>query len=115
MSTTFGCYRDVCGIGLPNGETGAYNIRPAVSPASREAGDALACRGARAPKDGRLPRLVPARLLAALRPDPSVPFELPSAAARESRRRVCVAALLGTLAYGAFLTLQLSALVGGSP
>ncbi len=55
-----------------------------------------------------MPRLVPARLLAALRPDESVPFELPGAVTRESRRRVCIAALLGTLGYGTFLTLVLS-------
>jgi tRNA A-37 threonylcarbamoyl transferase component Bud32 len=62
-----------------------------------------------------LPRLVPARFLAALRPDESVPFELPSAVTRESRRRVQVAALLGSLGYGIFLTLLLSLTVEGSP
>src|SRR6266850_775437 len=61
-----------------------------------------------------MPRLVPARFLAALRPDDSVPFELPSAAARESRRRVWVAALLGALAYTTFLTLRLSPLAAVS-
>ena len=61
-----------------------------------------------------MPRLVPARFLAALRPDESLPFELPSAVTREARRRVRVAALLGTLAYGTFLALLLSPLIEGS-
>jgi serine/threonine-protein kinase len=53
-------------------------------------------------------RLVPARLLAALQPDASVPFELPGDVTREARRRVCVAALLGALGYGTFLTVLLA-------
>ena len=57
-----------------------------------------------------MPRLVPARFLAALRPDDSVPFDLPSSVGRETRRRVRVAALLGALAYGTFLALLLGPL-----
>ena len=59
-------------------------------------------------------QLVPARLLAALRPDAATPVELPGDLARESRRRVRVAAALGTLAYAVFLAVELSRLVGGT-
>ena len=62
-----------------------------------------------------MPRLVPARLLAALRPDATAPFELPSAVTRESRRRLRVAALLGTLGYATFLTFALSRLIDAGP
>ena len=59
-------------------------------------------------------QLVPARLLAALHPDAATPVELPGDLAREARRRVRVAATLGTLAYAVFLAVELSRLVGGT-
>ena len=58
-------------------------------------------------------RLVPARLLAALRPAPGAVADLPSDVARESRRRIIVVSLLGVCAYALFLGLALSGLEGG--
>jgi serine/threonine-protein kinase len=58
-------------------------------------------------------RLVPARLLAALRPAPGAPTDLPSDVARESRRRIAIVSLLGVCAYATFLGLELSGFVGG--
>jgi eukaryotic-like serine/threonine-protein kinase len=56
-------------------------------------------------------RLVPARLLAALKPDSKVRHELPSDVVRESRRRVRVAAALGAGAYLVFLAFEWSGVV----
>jgi serine/threonine-protein kinase len=58
--------------------------------------------------------LLPQRLLAALRPDPATSLELPRDLLHDSRRRVRVAAALAVLAYGVFLTVELSRVVGGS-
>ena len=59
-------------------------------------------------------RLIPARFLAALRPEESAPIELPSDVVREFRRRVRVGAAIGTLAYGVFLAVERVRLLGGS-
>lgn len=59
-------------------------------------------------------RLIPARLLAALRSDPGTPLDLPSDIAREARRRVRVGALLGASAYVLFLLVEVSGLSGGT-
>jgi serine/threonine-protein kinase len=59
-------------------------------------------------------RLIPARFLAALSSDESGPIELPSDIVREFRRRVRVAAAIGTLAYGMFLAIERVRLLGGS-
>jgi serine/threonine-protein kinase len=48
-------------------------------------------------------RLIPARLLVALRVDPSASVELPGEPSAESRRRVTVAASIGSIAYAVFL------------
>src|SRR5436190_2761096 len=62
-------------------------------------------------EDGRMPRLVPERFLAALRPSAaSGPLDVTVEVARESRRRVRVAALLGAAGYAVFLLLALTRL-----
>jgi hypothetical protein len=61
-----------------------------------------------------MPRLVPARLLAALRPDATQRIEVPSELAGETRRRVRMAALLAAMAYAAFLATALSVLGHGT-
>jgi serine/threonine-protein kinase len=60
-------------------------------------------------------RLLPARLIAALRPEALARYELPADVVQASRRRVWVAAMIGTLAYAIFLSLQLSGLAEGPP
>ncbi len=59
-------------------------------------------------------RLLPARLLAALRREAAAPFELPDDVIRASRRRVRVAAMMGAIAYAVFLSLEMSGVVEGS-
>ena len=59
-------------------------------------------------------RLVPARLLAALRRAPGTATDLPLDLARESRRRILIVALMGFGAYATFLGLEISGLMGGS-
>ncbi len=56
-------------------------------------------------------RLIPARLLAALRPDTAAGQELPSEVVRESRRRVQVAAAIGVGAYAVFFAFEWSGVV----
>src|SRR5262245_51005289 len=56
-------------------------------------------------------RLLPARLLAALWREAETPREPPDDIVRASRRRVRVAAMLGTLAYSVLLGLELSGAV----
>jgi eukaryotic-like serine/threonine-protein kinase len=53
-------------------------------------------------------RLLPQRLIAALRPDAGARFEWPSEMVRESRRRVRTGAAIGAAAYLLYLGLQLS-------
>jgi serine/threonine-protein kinase len=60
-------------------------------------------------------RLLPARLLIALRREAARPRELPADVVREARGRVRVAALLGALAYAVLLGLELSGAVPASP
>ncbi len=60
-----------------------------------------------------MPRLLPARIYAALHRDPATPLELPDEIARESRRRVRVAAALGAGAYAVFLALEWTRVPGG--
>jgi eukaryotic-like serine/threonine-protein kinase len=59
-------------------------------------------------------RLVPARLLAALRPEATGRYEPPADILHESRRRVRLAALLGTGAYALFLAVEMGGVLGGS-
>jgi hypothetical protein len=59
-------------------------------------------------------RLLPASLFTAPRSDTAGPFELPSDVARESRRRVQIAAAIGALAYGVFLLVELSGVLGAT-
>src|SRR5580765_254561 len=59
-------------------------------------------------------RLLPARLLAALRTEKGERLELPSEMLHESRRRVRVAAAIGAAAYALFLGVQLSGVLGGT-
>src|SRR3954467_1904112 len=60
-------------------------------------------------EDGRMPRLVPESLPPALRPSAaSEPLDVTVEVARESRRRVRVAALLGAAGYAGFLLLELT-------
>jgi serine/threonine-protein kinase len=61
-----------------------------------------------------MPRLVPARLLAALRPEARTRLELPADLLNESRRRVRIAAALGAGAYTVFLLFLLSRVVESS-
>ena len=60
-------------------------------------------------------RLVPGRLLAALRPEATARFEPPADVLHASRQRVRLAALLGTGAYGLFLAVETGGALGGSP
>ena len=63
-----------------------------------------------------MPRLVPERFLAALRPSAaSGPLDVTVEVARESRRRVRVAALLGAAGYAVFLLLALTRLTEATP
>lgn len=59
-------------------------------------------------------RLLPGRLLAALRPEATSGLELPGEITRESRRRVRVAAGIGSAAYAVFLAFEASRLVPSS-
>ncbi|NOT33881.1 MAG: serine/threonine protein kinase [Candidatus Eisenbacteria bacterium] len=59
-------------------------------------------------------RLIPARLLAALRPNETARQELPGEMIRESRHRVRVAAALGAMAYTAFLIFEASGVVASN-
>ena len=59
-------------------------------------------------------RLLPARLLAALRREAEKSRSLPDEVVRESRRRVRLAALLGSLAYAILLALETSGAVPAS-
>ena len=59
-------------------------------------------------------RLLPARLLAALRPEATSRLELPSDLVRESRGRVRVAAAIGAAAYALFLIYEVTGVPGGS-
>jgi serine/threonine-protein kinase len=59
-------------------------------------------------------RVLPARLLAALRPAPEAAYELPSDLLRDSRGRVRIAAALGTAAFALFLAVDASGVLGGS-
>jgi serine/threonine-protein kinase len=60
-------------------------------------------------------RVLPARLLDALRPAPEAAYELPSDLLRDSRGRVRIAAALGTAAFALFLAAEAGGLTGGSP
>jgi len=60
-------------------------------------------------------RLLPARLLAALRPESTTRLELPGELVHESRNRVRVAAAIGAGAYALFLAFEMSGLPGGTP
>jgi serine/threonine-protein kinase len=62
-----------------------------------------------------MPRLLPEKLLAALRAEGPVRAELPGELSRESRGRVRVAALIGVLAYTVFLAFEPVRLAGASP
>jgi len=62
-----------------------------------------------------MPRLLPEKLLAALRAETPVRAELPGELSRESRGRVRVAALIGVLAYTVFLAFWPVRLGGASP
>ena len=57
-----------------------------------------------------MPRLLPARFIEALRSERPTPVELPGDLARESRRRVRVAAGIGATAYAVFLAFELGPL-----
>jgi tRNA A-37 threonylcarbamoyl transferase component Bud32 len=59
-------------------------------------------------------RLLPARLLAALRREATAAYELPDDVVRASRQRVRIAAMLGAVAYALLLALELSGAVQGS-
>jgi serine/threonine-protein kinase len=59
-------------------------------------------------------RLVPARFLAALRPESATRLDLPADFLRESRHRVRVAAALGAGAYAVFLLFELTRMVPSS-
>ena len=59
-------------------------------------------------------RLLPARLLAALRPEATSRLELPSDLVRESRSRVRVAAAIGAAAYALFLIYEVTGVPGGT-
>lgn len=59
-----------------------------------------------------MPRLVPRKLLAALRAETAGPLELPLEVLRTARHRVRVAGALGLLGYAAFLLFELT---GASP
>lgn len=61
-----------------------------------------------------MPRVVPERLLAALRRPPAVPLEVPGDLAREARRRVRVAALLGFGGYSLLLVVEWMRVMGGT-
>jgi eukaryotic-like serine/threonine-protein kinase len=61
-----------------------------------------------------MPRILPARIYAALHRDAATPLELPDEIARESRRRIRVAAVLGAGAYAVFLALEWTGVPGGS-
>ena len=61
-----------------------------------------------------MPRLVPARLLAALKPEARARLELPADLLHESRRRVRIAAALGAGAYAIFLAFLLTRVVESS-
>jgi serine/threonine-protein kinase len=62
-----------------------------------------------------MPRLLPEKLLAALRAETPARAELPGELSRESRGRVRVAALIGVLAYAVFLVFEPVRLAGASP
>jgi serine/threonine-protein kinase len=58
-------------------------------------------------------RLLPARLLAALRREATARYELPDDVVRASRQRVRIAAMLGAVAYALLLALEMSGAVPG--
>ena len=60
-------------------------------------------------------RLLPEKLLAALRQRATTQHELPDDVVRTSRHRVWVAAMLGAAAYALLLGLEMSGVVPGSP
>jgi hypothetical protein len=59
-------------------------------------------------------RLLPGRWSAALRPETATGLELPGEITRESRRRVRMAAAIGSAAYSVFLVLKASELLPSS-
>jgi len=61
-----------------------------------------------------LRQLVPARWVAALRPDTSGQPDLPTEVVRDSRQRIRVAAAIGAGAYTVFLALEATGVLGGS-
>jgi serine/threonine-protein kinase len=60
-------------------------------------------------------RLLPARLLSALRREATTPYELPDDVVRASRQRVRIAAMLGAVAYALLLALEIRGAFPGSP